>query len=444
MKPEKKKAPVKTTEKKTEFKHTHGEPHAPKEEREHIRLGQELDSFVMYPEHAPGFPFYPPNGMIIRNELIDHIRMLNKQAGYKEVWTPHVFKTTLWKESGHLEAYLDRMYIFEKDDEEYGLKPMNCPGHVLIFKRKPWSYREFPVKYSEFGTVYRYEQSGELTGILRVRALTMDDGHAFLRKDQIEGEVRTLIRIIKSILLGTFNFQKLRFALSTRAKKGEEKDQKYIGDEKLWKEATEDLKKALEAEQIKFEEKPGEAAFYGPKIDVDILDSVGTWWQCSTIQLDFNLPERFGLKYMTEKNKMERPVMVHRAMLGTLDRFMGILLEHYKDKFPVWLSPLQIKVLSITEKQNAYAMQVSEELDRKGFRVEADLSNESMGKKIVNAHKDKVPYMMILGEKEATANTVSIRDANDKQKNQVKLADFANHLAEEIASKSPTPTFVQG
>ncbi len=425
--------------KKEEMKHTHGEPHAPKEEREHIRLGKELDVFFMDPENAPGFPFYPPNGVIVRNELANFLRKINAESGYKEVWTPHVFKTSMWEKSGHLEAYLDRMYIFEKDGDQYGLKPMNCPGHVEIFQRKPCSYKELPVKYSEFGTVYRYEQSGELTGILRVRALTQDDGHAFLRRDQIEEETKLLIKLVRRLLLDVFKFKKIRFALSTR---GEGEGQKYIGDAGVWKEATEALRKAMKSEGIEFEEKPGEAAFYGPKIDVDILDSVGTWWQCSTIQLDFNLPERFGLEYTDENNKRQRPVMIHRALLGTLDRFLGILLEHFKDKFPPWLSPVQVKVLSITERQIDYAKSVAKELEGGGIRVESDFSNETLSKKIVNAHKDKTPYMIIIGEKEASQGKISVRDFNDKQKNGLSLSDFKARLLEEINKNAISPAFI--
>jgi len=431
------------SKKKQEEKHTHGEPHAPKEEREHIRLGKELDVFHMQPEIAPGFPFYPPNGVIIRNALIDYMKKMNKKNGWQEVWTPHVFKIDLWKTSGHLEGYLDRMYLFEKDGDEYGLKPMNCPGHIMILQRKPLSYRDLPVKYSEFGTLYRYEQSGELTGVLRVRALTQDDGHAFIREDQIEDEVSKLIEQVRHLWLDVFKFSEIRFMLSTRAKPGEEKDQKYIGDLKVWEKAAKALREALDKEKIKYEEKSGEAAFYGPKIDVDIKDSVGTWWQCSTIQLDFMGPERFDLNYTDEKGGKRRLVMVHRAIYGSLDRFMGILLEHFKDKFPPWLSPLQVKVLPISDKSSEYANNIFKKLKEMDIRADIDLSNETLNKKIVNAHKDKAPYMLIVGEKEAQGKTIVVRDFNDKQRMQAKLDDFINHLLREIESKEVTATFVK-
>ena len=432
------KARVLVSPKKSAAKHGEPKQNLESEERVQLNVGRQLDLFLMNPELAPGFPFYPPNGVIVRNALMDEMKKLNKELGYKEVWTPHAFKTKMWYDSGHMEAYLDKMYVFEKDGEEYGLKPMNCPAHVQIFQRKPWSYREFPEKYSEIATVYRYEQSGELTGLLRVRALTMDDGHAFVREDQIESEVRLLINAVKRVV-SWFGFEG-KFMLSTRAKPGEEKEQKYVGSLPVWEKATIALAAALRAEKIVFEEKPGEAAFYGPKIDVDFKDSVGKWWQCSTIQLDFNLPERFKLEYVDSDGSKKRPVMIHRAFYGTLDRFIGVLLEHFKGSFPTWLAPVQALVLPVSDGQFDYARKVGLELSRAGLRVEVDDGRETLSKKIVNAHLLKVPYMLVVGDKEAKSESVTVRDRGDKQK-LAKLADFEKFLLKEISVKALEPGF---
>jgi threonyl-tRNA synthetase len=408
-----------------------GEKH---EERAHVKIGRELDIFHMEPELAPGMPFYPPAGALVRNQLIGYMRALNEAGGWEEVWTPHVFKTDLWRTSGHLEAYADRMYVFEKDGSDYGLKPMNCPGHALVIKRRPWSYKDFPVKYSEFGTLYRDEQSGELTGLLRVRALTQDDGHGFVRPDQIQAEIASLIDVVKKLYLDVFGFSEMRFNLSTRG--GEET--KYIGDAAAWEKATKALRAALDQKKMKYDEKKGEAAFYGPKIDVDVKDSVGTWWQLSTIQLDFNLPERFGIEYVDSDGSKKRPVVIHRALYGSLDRFMGILLEHFKGRLPPWLSPVQVKVLTLSQESEDYGRKAAAALRAAGLRVREDFGAETIGKKIVLAHAEKAPYMAIVGPKEAAAGSVSVRDWNDKQK-ALKLDEFAKKLAAESASKAAEP-----
>lgn len=427
---------MKEKKKAEKEEHTHGEPHVGKEERIHISLGRKLDIFYLDPERAQGLPFYAPNGMIIKNELIDYMRGLNKQAGYEEISTPLVFRTSLWKESGHLEAYLGRMYIFEKDKNQYGIKPMNCPGHILLFQRKPWSYKELPVRYSEFGIIHRYEQSGELSGLLRVRALTMDDGHVFAREDQVQNEVRTLLRIVKEIMVNKFHFSDIRYALSMRAKPGEEKEgETYIGDLKVWEKATNDLREALDSEGIKYVEKLGEAAFYGPKIDVDIKDSLGSWWQCSTIQLDFNLPQRFKLYYVDENEKKIMPVMIHRALYGSLDRFIGILLEHYKGVFPAWLSPTQAMVIPISESNFKYAEKIKSRLDEEGVRVSSDLSSNTLEYKIRAAYDQKVPYLLIVGKKEEENSLVAVRGRDNKTKYGVKLDHFVESLKKEISEK---------
>jgi len=418
----------------------HGEPHVGKEERIHISLGRKLDIFYLDHERASGLPFFTPNGMIIRNELIQHMRTLNRRAGYEEVWTPLVFKTSLWKESGHLEAYIDRMYLIEKEENQYGLKPMNCPAHVILYQRKPCSYRDLPVRYSEFGIIHRYEQSGELSGLLRVRALTMDDGHVFAREDQIQNEVRTLLGIVKELMVDTFHFPDIRYALSMRAKPGEEKEgETYIGDWEVWEKAAQHLREALKSEGIQYVEKPGEAAFYGPKIDVDIKDSLGSWWQCSTIQVDYNLPRRFNLSYVDGDGKKVTPVMIHRALYGSLDRFIGILLEHYKGVLPAWLSPLQSMVIPISESNFRYAGEVKSHLTAEGVRASADLFSNTLERKIRDAYDQKIPYLLIVGKKEEEAGDVAVRGRDNTTRYGVKIEDFLRSLKEEISEKRQSP-----
>lgn len=403
--------------------------------RDHRKIGNEMDLFLMRPEYAPAFPIYTPKGVVLRNELINYMKYLNEKVGYEEVWTPNAFKTSLWEKSGHMSHYKENMFLMQIENEQYGMKPMNCPGHILIFQRKSWSYRELPVKYAEFGTVYRYERSGVTSGLLRVRAMTQDDGHAFIRMDQIEEEVGKLIDVIKEIYLETFQIKELKFKLSTR---DEENKEKFVGSSDVWKRATEALKKALENRGIEFDTEEGEAAFYGPKIDVDVRDAVGRFWQLSTVQLDFFMPDQshFDLKYIDQNNSPQQPVMIHRALYGTLDRFLGVMIEHFAGSFPVWLSPVQVKVLNISEDSQEYANRVSDELQKEGVRVERDLSNDTIGKKIRNAHKEKVPYLLIIGEKEEKEGRVSIRDRKDRQKNLVGLSEFINNILKEIRSKT--------
>jgi threonyl-tRNA synthetase len=321
------------------------------------------------------------------------------------------------------------------ENEDYGMKPMNCPGHILIFQRKAWSYRDMPVRFSEFATVYRYEKSGVTSGLLRVRSLTQDDGHAFVRMDQIEQEVGKLIDIIKEVYYNTFGIKELKFKLSTR---DENNKDKYTGSSEVWERATKALIQSLENRSIKYEIKEGEAAFYGPKIDVDVRDAIGRYWQLSTIQLDFFMPDRdhFDLKYNDENNQPQQPVMIHRAIYGSLDRFMGVIIEHFAGAFPLWISPVQVRVVNISEGSLEYSRKIIDRLLSEGIRVDSDLSSETINKKIREAHGDKIPYTLIVGDKEANESKISVRDRKNRQKNLVSLDSFLTVLKEEISNKS--------
>jgi len=386
----------------------------------HLEIGQELDIFTITEEGGSGLPLFKPRGFILREELIKLMREINSKLGYQEVWTPHLFKLELWKISGHLRKYKDRMFILKTKDERYAVKPMNCPGHCLLYKSEVRSYRDLPIRYSEFGTVYRNEQSGELVGLLRVRAITQDDGHAFVREDQIEEEVNALIKSALEVL-SIFEMKDFKIKLSTRP------DQ-YIGSVKLWDKATKALKNCLDKNKLDYEVKEKEGAFYGPKIDIDAKDSLGRYWQCTTIQLDFNLPRRFSLTYINKEGKPEIPVMIHRALLGSLERFIGVLLEHYQGKLPFWCSPEQIRILPISEKFLDYTRKIKEKLSN--FRVEIDDSNNTLEKKIFNAIKMKVPYMIILGKKEMENNTITVRDREGKQLSNITLEQFIDIIKE--------------
>jgi len=351
------------------------------------------------------------------------MREVNTKAGYQEVWTPHLFKIDLWKISGHLKKYKDRMFIVGKGNERYALKPMNCPGHCLLYKSEIRSYRDLPIRFSEFGTVYRNEQSGELLGLLRVRSITQDDGHVFLREDQIEEEVNSLLKNAIEIL-SLFSLKDFKIKLSTRP------DQ-YIGSIRLWDRATKALKNCLDRNKLEYEIKEKEGAFYGPKIDIDAKDSLGRYWQCTTIQLDFNLPRRFKLTYISSDGKPEVPVMIHRAILGSLERFIGIMLEHYQGKLPFWCAPEQVRVLPISEKFIDYAKQVKEKLSQ--FRVALDDSNATLDKKIFNATKAKVPYIVIVGKKEMESKTITVRERDGKQLSDIKIEEFLEILKRKAA-----------
>lgn len=396
-------------------------------ERDHKKIGKKLDLFSMPEIAGPGLPIYHPNGTKIRQEMKDFIRSVNKKARYKEVWTPHIFRSELWKKSGHYKAFKEDMFIFDVDDEEYSVKPMNCPGHIQIYKSKARSYRELPIRYSEFGTVYRKEQRGELSGILRVRALTQDDGHAFVKQDQIQSEIGNMLDMAKEILTG-FGIEELEYTVST-------KPNKAIGSDEIWDQAIQDLKEALNERDIDFEIEDGEGAFYGPKIDIHIKDALGRKWQCTTIQLDFFMPKRFDLEYTGEDGEKHRPVQLHRAIIGTLDRFLGILIEHYAGKFPLWLAPNQVRILPIADRNNDYAREIKQKIEDEGFRVEVDGRSRTLKYKIREAQEEFVPYMIIVGDDEEEAGEIAIRDRKEREEYNFKIDQFVKKLKEEDKDK---------
>jgi threonyl-tRNA synthetase len=395
---------------------------AVREEKEplHIRLGRELDVFSVNENVGSGLILFHPNGAIIREELIKLIREVNRRLGFREVWTPHLFRSTLWQKTGHFETFRDRMFLFRIGDEEYVLKPMNCPGHAMIYASVTRSYRDLPVKISEFGTVYRNEQPGELTGLLRVRSITQDDGHVFARPDQVEQVVREILDAAFEVLERVLGAP-VHVSLSTRP-------EKYIGTKELWDVAESDLKAALESTGVRYDVKHGEGAFYGPKIDVDVEDSMGRRWQCSTIQLDFFMPERLGLEYVDQDGTKKRPVMIHRAILGSLERFTGLLLEHYNGRLPVWLAPLQAVVLPVKSAHSWYAERVLRAL--LGASIRAELWEEgTLEKRIREAHRARASFVLIVGDAEARSNTVSVRDHEGRVVKGIVVEDFVRWIA---------------
>lgn len=404
------------------------------EERDHRRIGREMDLFSV-PDHSPGCAHYHPNGMTIRRELEDYVRTKNDELGYDEVWTPELNKAELWKPTGHYDNFKaeGEMFAWEQDDTEYGLKPMNCANHAHIYDRQQWSYRDLPVRFSEFGTVYRNEQSGELSGLLRVRGLTQDDGHAFIREDQIRKEITKTLSVIEDIY-SHFDLEVL-YKLET-------KGENAVGSDEIWEEATDALKDALESEGLEYEIEEGEAAFYGPKIGLDARDAIGREWTIGTVQLDFNIPERLDLTYTGEDNEEHRPVMVHRALLGSFERFMGVIIEHFKGRFPTWLAPEQVRILPVSDDNLGYAKQLQNRY-LGDFRVEIEDRSWTVGKKIQQAHDDNVPYMLIVGDNEEEAGTISVRDSQECEEKDVNVEAFRDHLEEEVESKTTEPTFLE-
>ena len=401
-------------------------------ERDHRKIGTEMDLFSV-PDHSPGCVHFHPDGMAIRRELEEYIREKNDELGYDEVWTPELNKAELWKPTGHYDTFTENgeMFNWEQDDTEYGLKPMNCANHAHVYDSDTHSYRDLPVRLSEFGTCYRNEQSGELSGLFRVRGFTQDDGHAFIHPDQIEAEIRGTLGVVRDIY-GDFGFD-ISYKLETRGDDA-------VGSEEIWANATDALKAALESEGLEYDIKAGEAAFYGPKIGIDAHDAIGREWTVGTVQLDFNIPRRLDLTYVGEDNEEHHPVMVHRALLGTFERFMGIMIEHFKGNFPTWLAPEQVRVLPISEDQLGYAHRIKNELD--GFRVEVDDRDWTIGRKIRAGHDDRVPYMLIVGGDEAEAGTVSVRDRFEDEADDVDPERFRDHLATEVESRTLDPDFV--
>jgi threonyl-tRNA synthetase len=401
--------------------------------RDHRVLGKQLDLFSIQELAGSGLIFWHPKGGIIRKEMEDWMREECIRRGYDLVFTPHVMRTELWKTSGHEGYYAQNMFTpMELDDAEYRLKPMNCPGHILIYKNSPKSYRDLPVRLAELGNVYRYERSGTMHGLLRVRGFTQDDAHIFCTPEQIEDEVVACIDFAQSVLK-TFGFEEFKVEVST----WDPKDPKsYQGSPEMWAIAQSSLEKALARKGIEYKTILGEGAFYGPKIDVKLVDVLGRLWQLSTVQFDFNLPARFELEYVGEDGERHQPVMVHRALFGSVERFFGVLIEHYAGAFPLWLAPVQIGLVPISERHQAYAEKVQAELQKAGFRVELDSRNEKMNAKIRDFTMQKVPYVLIMGDKEEGAGAVSVRTRGRGDQGSVPLAEFMARAGELLAAKS--------
>lgn len=393
--------------------------------RDHRKLGKELDLFDIY-EEGPGFPFFLPKGMVIRNILEDFWRSEHRKNGYQEIKTPMILNQELWHRSGHWDHYKDNMYTTTIDNEEFAIKPMNCPGGMLVFKRKLHSYRDLPQRLGELGLVHRHEKSGTLHGLMRVRCFTQDDAHIFMTPDQIEDEILGVIRMIDKFY-SVFGF-KYSIELSTRPEDS-------MGSDEDWDRATNALKNALEANGKPYKINEGDGAFYGPKIDFHLQDCIGRTWQCGTIQLDFQMPERFDLNYIGPDGEKHRPVMIHRVIFGSIERFIAILTEHYAGAFPLWLAPVQVKILAINEKSADYIQELQQALEEKGFRVETDLRNEKLGFKIREAQLEKVPYMLVIGDKEVEERKINVRSRKNAGSIVVDLDTLLAQLQEEVDKK---------
>lgn len=395
--------------------------------RDHRRLGKELDLFSVSDEIGSGLILWHPNGALIRKTIEDFWRNEHLKANYNILFSPHIAKLELWRRSGHLDFYRENMYSpMEIEGVDYELKPMNCPFHLSVYKSSLRSYRDLPIRYAELGTVYRYERSGTLHGLLRVRGFTQDDAHIFCREDQIEDEILNILDFTLFILK-TFGFDSYDVYLSTRP-------EKYVGSLENWEISTNALKNALEKKGLSFLIDPGEGVFYGPKIDIKVKDSLGRAWQCSTIQVDFNNPERFDITYRAADGKERRPIMVHRALMGSLERFFGVLIEHYAGAFPLWLAPIQVSVLTIAERHAGYAEEVASELRGRGIRVELDTDSEKIGNKIRKSTIRKIPYSVIIGDKEASEHAVTLRRRNGENSGPFTVDELISFLLEKINS----------
>ena len=392
--------------------------------RDHKKLGKELDLFMIAPE-GPGFPFFLPKGMILRNVLEDFWRKVHRENGYEEIKTPMILNEELWHRSGHWDHYKDNMYTTKIDENDYALKPMNCPGGMLVYKRKMHSYRDLPIRSGELGLVHRHEKSGELNGLFRVRCFTQDDAHIFCLPEQIESEIVRLMKLINYVY-GIFGFD-YHVELSTRPEDS-------MGSDEQWELATNALRHALESQNMPSEVNEGDGAFYGPKIDFHLKDCIGRTWQCGTIQLDFQMPERFDLTYIGQDGEKHRPVMLHRVIFGSIERFIGIITEHYAGAFPTWLAPVQVEILPIADSHVEYAKQVQEQLEKLGIRTELDDRQEKIGYKIREAQLQKVPYMLVLGEKEIEAKTVGVRSREDGDIGAMSLQEFVEKVQKEVES----------
>ncbi|NPA40472.1 MAG: threonine--tRNA ligase [Thermodesulfobacteria bacterium] len=392
--------------------------------RDHRRLGKDLELFSIEEDIGPGLVLWLPKGAIVRRIIENFWIEEHIKRGYNLVYTPHIALRKLWETSGHLSFYSENMFPpMELENRVYQLKPMNCPFHIYVYNQKRRSYRELPIRYCELGTVYRFERSGVLHGLLRVRGFTQDDAHIFCREDQLEEELVKVLDLV-TYFLKVFGFKEYQIFVSTRP-------DKFVGSEEIWDKAESALKKALELKGLEYEIDPGEGVFYGPKIDLKIRDVLGRYWQCSTIQVDFNLPERFNIVYVGEDNKFYRPIMIHRALFGSMERFLGVLIENYAGAFPFWIAPVQIKVLNITDRVVEYSKSVADRLSSKGFRVEADFRNEKLNYKIKMAQQEKVPYMVIIGDKEVETQTISVRTRKGEVLQGLKLEEFVKRLEKE-------------
>ncbi|MCQ2415408.1 MAG: threonine--tRNA ligase [Lachnospiraceae bacterium] len=393
--------------------------------RDHRKIGKEMGLF-MFNEAGPGFPFFLPNGMVLKNTLIEYWRQIHHKNGYVEVSTPIILNRKLWETSGHWDHYKENMYTTVIDDEDYAVKPMNCPGGILIYQSEPRSYRDLPMRVGELGLVHRHEKSGQLHGLFRVRCFTQDDAHIFMTPDQIKDEILGVIKMIDD-LYSMFGF-KYNVELSTRPENS-------MGSDEDWALAENGLRDALDAAGLKYVINEGDGAFYGPKIDFHLIDAIGRTWQCGTIQLDFQLPQRFELEYVGADSEKHRPIMVHRVIFGSIERFIGILTEHFAGKFPLWLAPVQVKILPVSDKYMDYAKKIYEMFDAEGIRVQLDGRSEKLGWKIREAQKEKVPYMMIVGEKDETDGTVSVRNRGGVDEGALDPKAFIARMKKEIAEK---------
>jgi len=395
--------------------------------RDHRRLGRELDLFSFHPI-APASPFLHPKGTIIYNELISHMRQLYLRFGYQEVITPQIFDVNLWRQSGHYDHFKENMFFTHIEDREFGVKPMNCPGHTFIYSAKKRSYRDLPLRLADFGRLHRYEKSGVTAGLTRVRTFSQDDAHIFCAPEQIEAEMTDLLKMFREVY-ETFQFNKIQVKLSTRP-------EHFIGSPETWEGAENSLAQSLKTRGIDYQVNEGEGAFYGPKIDFVVTDAMRRGWQLGTIQLDFSMPERFDLTYVTATGSEARPVMIHRAILGSIERFMGILIEHTAGAMPLWLAPVQLKIMTVTDQQKVYARKVYEELKTAGWRTELDDRNEKLGYKIREAQVAKVPYALIIGDREIRDQTVSPRRRGGENLGSMSVNDFADILKLEITRES--------
>jgi threonyl-tRNA synthetase len=398
------------------------------EKRDHRRLGKELDLFSSMEGLGPGLILWHPKGARVRQVIEDYWRDLHRKEGYEPVYSPHMAKLDLWKTSGHVEFYRENMFApMEVEEQEYEIKPMNCPFHVQIFKSRMRSYRELPLRLGELGTVYRFERSGVLHGLLRVRGFTQDDAHIFCRPDQIQSEVERVLSLTRRFL-NSFGFTEFELYLSTRPEKS-------VGSDEHWETATQALKGALEGQKLRYQVDPGEGVFYGPKIDLKIKDAIGRLWQCSTVQVDFNNPERFNIQYASQDGGRQQPIMIHRALMGSVERFFGILIEHFAGAFPTWLAPVQVILLPIAEGQHDYAKKIQERLTAEGLRVESDLRSEKLGHKIREAQLEKIPNMLVLGGKEESSQLVALRSRSKGDLGAMKLEEFLSLIQEEIKNR---------